>query len=647
VLLLAGATAVAVHDLGTGPRRVEVGSFDRPWLAGAWARADRTEVEAEAAGGGPRTFYYRAPPPHAEVSLPFRTGAGTLRVGVRTTTRLRAGLSVFRGAERLGEAILGPGRWEGAPGPWETVVFEGVGRPGSLDLGLTVRPLPLVRRDQVAAPEVLVDFLEVQSDGGLTLRPLACLLAALVPLIAALGAAWAGAGRAGALLASVVSATATVLLVRAFPLETIAALERLGPVALGAGVAAYVLLRLPGLPPVEARDRARLAVLVVAGVLFHGSLVFFPNHNPPDIDIHVRRTLDLGSVPLEYGALLRYGSQLPTESQDLGAATAALGQATLIPYSPLPYLFYYALHRCGLDLYWALTVLGAALAMLVAPLCWLAAAHVWDRGTAWRAALLYALDLAVWHHLGRSHAPAVFGGALGTAALLHLLLQGERLDHPRRIALAAAVLAAAALGYSSLAVLLGLFGLALLVGLAVDARGLTPAARRGTALALVGGGILAGVVYYFHYVPGLLRGAGGVAAEPDLFPGKTFFIFHNESRQSLRLWVLGFWIPLAAGLLAAPVALKRARPSARPVLICWIAAWAAIMVLKEPGLFPRLLRWAKEDQFVSPLLCLTVAAAVGAVRSPLARRLLAAGVLGGALWLQLRDFAYHAVSLRL
>src|SRR5207248_1208875 len=83
-------------------------------------------------------------------------------------------------------------------------------------------------------------------------------------------------------------------------------------------------------------ERVLLACLVAAGVAAHGSVAFFPDHSPPDLDIHVRRTLDLFGVPLDYASLLRYGSQLPTASQDQGAATAALGQRTLIPYSPLP-----------------------------------------------------------------------------------------------------------------------------------------------------------------------------------------------------------------------------------------------------------------------------------------------------------------------
>jgi hypothetical protein len=319
----------------------------------------------------------------------------------------------------------------------------------------------------------------------------------------------------------------------------------------------------------------------------------------------------------------------------------------LIPYSPLPYFFYYGLKRVGFDLDWAMTAWNAALAALVAPWLFLAARRIWSVEAAWIASLLYLLDLAVWHHLGRSHAPAVFGGALGTIGLLLLASVADSLDTRRRVALAGCALGLAALGYSSLVVLYGLFGVCLLALVVIDARGLPAQARRGLVATLVAGGLLAGTLFYFHYVPGLLTGARGIEAEPDLFPGKTFFIFHNESRQSLRLWILGFWIPLLAGLLAAPLALARAKPWSRPVLVAWLVSWALIMLLKEPLLFPKLLRWAKEDQFVSPLLCLFLGAGCAALPRPWQRRLAALLTLGVAGALQLRDFGHHANSLRL
>jgi hypothetical protein len=206
------------------------------------------------------------------------------------------------------------------------------------------------------------------------------------------------------------------------------------------------------------------------------------------------------------------------------------------------------------------------------------------------------------------------------------------------------VVAAALLAYSSLPVLLGFFGAALVIVLAADARELSPAARRGLAACLALGGLLAGALFYFHYLPGLLVGARGIEAAPDPVRVYTFFIFHNEGRPSLRLWYEGYWTLLLAGLVAAPLALRRADAVARPVLVAWLAAWVLMMLFKEPFLFPKLLRWAKEDQFLSPLLCLLIGAAIAALPRPALRWSLAAVAVAGAAVLQGRDFILHATN---
>jgi hypothetical protein len=232
-------------------------------------------------------------------------------------------------------------------------------------------------------------------------------------------------------------------------------------------------------------------------------------------------------------------------------------------------------------------------------------------------------------------------------ALLYLVLRAGAIDTRRRATIAGMVLAVAVLGYSSLVVLFGLFGLVLLVLLAGDAAAFGTAARKGTAAALVIGGLLAGALFYFHYVPGLLRGARGVAGGADPFPGRTVFIFHNESKESVRLWAGGYGLLLAAGLAAAPLALRRGRAQARPILVSWLAAWALLMLLKEPFLLPKMLRWAKEDQFLSPLLCLFVGAGVAALPRAWMRWSVGGAVAAAALVVEARDFLLHANSLRM
>jgi 4-amino-4-deoxy-L-arabinose transferase-like glycosyltransferase len=399
---------------------------------------------------------------------------------------------------------------------------------------------------------------------------------------------------------------------------------------------------------VDARTAARWGAVTAGFLAVHASLPFFPEHNPPDLQTHIDRTLDFADVPWDYQALRRYGSHLPTASQTAAPATDLFGTQVLVPYPPLPYLAYYALARLGADPLWSMTALDALLAVLVAPLLFVSARRIWDERAAWLAALLYLLDLAVWHHVGRAHAPAAFGAALGTAALLHLASRADGLTRLRPVLVAGAALGLAALGYSSLVVQLGLLGAVLCLLLAVDARGLSGRARVGVAAALAIGGALAVVLYYGHYASGMLSGAPGVEAEPSIFSGKTVLgIFRNEGRQSFRIWAMGFAWPLGAGLACLPVALVRARPSARPVLAAGRAAWVLIVVLKDPLFFPKMLRWAKEDQFIAPLLALAIGAAVSAIPRAAPRRVLAAVALAGYAFLAARDFFYLSNTLLL
>ena len=58
-----------------------------------------------------------------------------------------------------------------------------------------------------------------------------------------------------------------------------------------------------------------------------------------------------------------------------------------------------------------------------------------------------------------------------------------------------------------------------------------------------------------------------------------------------------------------------------------------------------MLRWAKEDQFVSPLLALAIGAAVSAIPRAAPRRVLAAVALAGYASLAARDFFYLSNTL--
>jgi len=224
-----------------------------------------------------------------------------------------------------------------------------------LDVSLAMRQKPEVRGRDVERPEMLVDSLELESKAGLRLALGGRLLMAAIPLGVFAFAGLIGlSGRMGAILAAA-SALIGLALLRLDPVPILLAVPRLGPFAFLAGLLAHRLARgWAGETPARV-----LAGLVLASTAIHGAWVFLPTHVPPDIYIHQQRALDLARVPLSYQGFLNYGSHFPTPSQDRGQATEALGTRMRIPYSPLPYLGYFALHLLGLDLAWAMTAVPA------------------------------------------------------------------------------------------------------------------------------------------------------------------------------------------------------------------------------------------------------------------------------------------------
>jgi hypothetical protein len=638
-LALLVGTGLAVRQLGSGPVTVAIGGFDSPYRGGPWGKALRVDLDPQASRDGRLTFYFRPLRDGAVLRVPVGS-TGPMRVVFRARAMVRSTLGGFASGTPVPEVLVDTGPWD----RYAVEVPARALRAAGLELALFLRARPLVAGAHAGRPEILVDEVTLESAARLTLAWWAVAWLAAVPIAIGLFARGLGHRPQAAWTAGLVAASAVIVLARLAPLATVMAVPRLVPLALAAGGLAFAVLR--RFARLDLPAARTWAWVMAIGLLVRASLPFFPDHNPPDLQTHVDRTLDFADVPLEYRALLRYGSHLPTASQTAAPGTDLFGETVLVPYPPLPYFVYYALSRLGLDPLWAMTVFNVLLALAVAPVLFLAARAIWDERAAWLAAALYLLDLAVWHHVGRVHAPATFGAALGTAALLALAATSERLTGARPVLLAGLALGLAVLGYSALVVQVGLLGAVLLALLLLDAKGLTRPARLGVAAALAAGGLFAIAVYYGHYVPGLLQGTPAVEAEPSIFTGRTVLgIFRNEGRQSYRIWLLGFAAPLVAGLLAAPFALRRARASARPVLVSWLASWALIMLLKDPLFFPKMLRWAKEDQFVSPLLCAFVAAAVSGLAERRARLFALGLVLSVALGLAARDFYFHANTL--
>ncbi len=634
-LLLGFLLGVASLSFNAGHEvRVPLGGARGPLMmsglgpsSAVWALPDAEAADAR------RDFYFRQiEAARSTLSVPLRP-RGPLSLGIRMDTTIRTRIDILRGDAPIGGAFV-------APGPWSERALAEKLELAALDLTLRFEDAPLVRRSDIANFRRYVDEITVRSDAGFDL-PWESRIAGglLVLLLVALGSCTAFR-TAGVLLAIAAPLTLAALLFQD-PVAVSLALPRLLPFM----AASVALLWLAG--GMLSQRRASIAALALLGsgmVFSYGFLSFLPNHSPADLDIHVWRTLDLADVPMTYEGWLRYGSHYPTPSQIRGSATETLGGGPAIPYSPLPYVLFYAAHAAGLDLHWSMNAIEAVSLSLLLPLVFTFALKASTEMGGLLAATLMALDLATVHHLGRAHAPAVVGGALGLGCLLALGLALPELDRPGRWKVPALLLGLGALGYSSTPLFYALFGLAIMafVFAGRETRGLL----RAMALALGAGGILALVLYYGHYVPGLLGGGGTTPLGADPYPGRTFCIFHNESRQSLRLWRLGLFVPFLAAIPATGLIIVRAPAAVRSFLLAWLSAWAGIMLVKEPWGLPVLLRWAKEDLYVAPALALLIAIAIARLDSRPLRTALAALSVVIFLYLRVIDYGFHANTLR-
>lgn len=577
-------------------------------------------------------FYFRQIESRASaVTIPL-LATGSFSVSLRMDTTVRTEVDIVQAGRVVGGAAI-------SPGPWMTHPVAAGFVPGPAEFEMRYLDAPLVRRSDPENFRRYLDSITLRSDEGFRL-PWSSRLAGALLLILLIVAAQKEAPGPTPLVLAMIGPAILALLSRHDPVALSLALPRLLIfVCLGATLIAL----LARLLKIGHEATARLALMGSAMIFAYGFLSFLPNHSPADLDIHIWRTKDLAGVPFSYEAWLRYGSHYPTPSQIQGAATEALGEGPAIPYSPMPYLLFYVGHALGLDLHWSMNAIEATSLALLLPFVYAFGLAASSNLGGLLAAALMALDLATVHHLGRVHSPAVVGGALGLACLLALGLALPRLHEPGRWKVPALLLGLGTLGYTSTALFYGLFGIALLllIAFSADRRLLGP-----VTLALVAGGGVSLALFYGHYVPDLVRGGGHPGLLSDPFPGRTFFIFHNESRQSLRLWRLGLFLPFLAALPAAVMVMRKASSLTRSFLFAWVGAWAGIMLLKEPWAFPQPLRWAKEDFYVAPSLALLIAIAIARIESRPLRLVLSVVTLAAAAFLRVRDYGFHADTLR-
>jgi hypothetical protein len=181
------------------------------------------------AGLGPHTFV------STSLALPLLSSGQPVRLSLRASAAVPGTLVVYLGGARVGSDIVSSGTLG-----WHELDVPSPRRGRRLDLALSFWPQP-VSPDSPTTAVLTVERLEVTAQGGLSLVPSVCLLAAAcVPAaFIFLGLLRLAPGRA--LAASAVAAVVAALTAHAAPIQ----LVHVGPHLLVATMAVVVAVRLP------------------------------------------------------------------------------------------------------------------------------------------------------------------------------------------------------------------------------------------------------------------------------------------------------------------------------------------------------------------------------------------------------------------
>jgi hypothetical protein len=220
---------------------VALASLAAAVLTGLSARAlplSGVRVPLGPGGYGPATFV------NASLPLPLESRGRAFRLSLHASANVSGTLLIRLGGVGVGSVLV-----SSRPPDRYALDVAAPRRGQRLDLALAFAPRPAAERGTAEEPVLRVDELEIDSPGGLALRPGPCLAAACVP-IAALGFAWLLRRRPREGLAGVaLLASLAALGAHAFPLH----FARIAPPVLAASAAVVVVTWLAVAAQAEAR----------------------------------------------------------------------------------------------------------------------------------------------------------------------------------------------------------------------------------------------------------------------------------------------------------------------------------------------------------------------------------------------------------
>jgi hypothetical protein len=645
VLGAAGARSAVVSSLAS--YRIELGASDDAFLLGnpsSWGRAYEDSGPFRLRRGERRMTYFAARMafPEAGIRVPARVEGAGAELRLRAHRYGQPGvIQVFGNGILLGRIAF-----EHDTYPWEVFRFavsEEIFRTKELELELIAETL---EGEQHLPPAALLsfDWVELVPDPGARLRLgfSTELLFLSLPVALLLVLYWGGASFPLAGLLSLLTILVESVALARQPAHTTAALEH-APIAFLLAGFVFAFLRWP--LGVDRRLARSLSAAFGFVLLAHSTIIFFPDHKPPDLGPHLGQIGKLASG-WSWDRFWDFSSSFGEE----GRGKPHFGADYEAPYPPWTYFLVHAL-RGALDhpRFWLELIgmtAGATLALLAFAL---ASRLAKDERAPWFAFSLMSLEIATWHHASRVHTPGLVGEVFFVAAVTYLVFRYETLHRPRSFLAFTLLSLFATVAYTATLFHFAAFLSCFTAVELVKTHSLLPSleTRRAISASLLGT-LGSFATFYHRFVGGALASRTAILAEEGYRAPATFYFLRNQMRDTARILQLGY--PFFA-LLALPAYFRlpawTAGELARKTIAAWTLSYALLLVLKDPLFFPQLLLHVKEDMLFAPLMCVLGAMTLSAAwRRGRAGRVFAIAVLSAFLVLQARDYLYNADTIQ-
>jgi hypothetical protein len=580
-----------------GGFRVELGGVDELYRTGSWGRDYQDHGPYRLRRGERRMTYFQARVAFdgAGLRLPAVVRGGDAVLSLRVHRYGQPGIvRLFAKGVELGRVVFERDSypWEVRTIPVPSAFLEG----GSLDVELK-REETAPSVDLPTGAICAFDWVELAPRGGARLAPTGrqWLEALAIPIGVLLTLLATGASSAlsacGALVASGLYAWA----------------EAHAP-----GSACYAAARIWIAFPLGlllsfalGKRAPRLGGGFALVLLASSTVLFWPDHLPPDVRPHLRQVARVASSDWTGESFWELSSSYGQEGRTLSLGRRIAGADYVAPYSPWSYFLVHGLRTFLDEPRFLVEYLSILLAALLVPLVYgLALTLSNDVHAAGLGALLAALEISIWHHASRAHMPALMGEASFVVCVLYLAARRDDFEKSARVPLSFAALSLlATLSYSATLLHFVVF-IAWLVALECwSSRSLRPGATGRRWLAAAVAGTLGSVALFYRRFLGASKASAALHPEGYRAPARFFFL-RNQPRDTLRILELGHPAFLALAL-PAYLRLRAWVPSdfSRRVVWAWTAAYATFLLAKDPIFFPGLFLQIKEDLFFAPLAC--------------------------------------------